>query len=91
MGLGLTVGDGVLCEDEEVKKGDKVSHDEAWPWVLEIVAKAGIYFHPAEPPGHATPGIQREREREWDSKYIFQSDYWNQQGRLESKHSSDWD
>lgn len=50
MGLCLTVRDGVLGEDEEVEEGDKVGHDETRPWVLEIVAKASIYFHPAEPP-----------------------------------------
>lgn len=60
MGLRLTVRDGVLGEDEEVEEGDKVGHDETRPWVLEIVAKASIYFHPAEPPPHL--GV-RERER----------------------------
>lgn len=65
MGLCLTVRDGVLGEDEEVEEGDKVGHDETRPWVLEIVAKASIYFHPAEPP--PTPGSQRERERERES------------------------
>lgn len=73
MGLRLTVRDGVLSEDEEVEEGDEVGHDETRPRVLEIVAKTGIYFHPAEPPSHTTPGSQRERERE--RKCFFQSDY----------------
>lgn len=64
VGLRLTVGDGVLGEDEEVEEGDEVGHDETRPRVLEIVAKTGIYFHPAEPPSHTTPGSQRERARE---------------------------
>lgn len=72
MGLCLAVRDGVLGEDEEVKEGDEVGHDETRPRVLEIVAKTGIYFHPAEPPSHSTPGSQRgERDR----KCFFQSDY----------------
>jgi len=64
MSLCLTVRDGVLGKDEEVEEGDKVGHDETRPWMLEIVAKTGIYFHPAEAPSHTTPGSQRERERE---------------------------
>ena len=72
MGLRLTVGDGVLGEDEEVEEGDEVGHDEARPRMLEIVAETGIYFHPAEPPSHATPGSQTDKgEREG----VFQSDY----------------
>lgn len=51
-GLRLTVWDGVFGEDEEIEEGDEVSHDEPWPRVLEVIAKAGIYFHPAEPPQH---------------------------------------
>lgn len=64
MGFCLTVRDGVLGENEEVEEGDEVGHDETRPRVLEIVAKASIYFHPAEPPSHTTPGSQRGRERE---------------------------
>lgn len=40
--------DGVLCKNEEVEEGDQVGHDETRPRVLEVVAKTGIYFHPAE-------------------------------------------
>lgn len=47
--LRLAVWDGVFGEDEEVEEGYQVSHDEPWPRVLEVVAKAGSYFHPAEP------------------------------------------
>lgn len=50
MCLGLTVRDRILCEDEEVEEGDEVGHDEARPGVLEVIAKASIYFHPAETP-----------------------------------------
>lgn len=65
MSLRLAVRDGVLGKDEEVKEGDEVGHDESRPRVLEIVAKTGIYFHPAEPRSHTTPGSQRERERDY--------------------------
>lgn len=67
MGLRLAVGDGVLGEDEEVEEGDEVGHDEPRPRVLEIVAKAGIYFHPAEPPQPQCPwesDTEREGEKE---------------------------
>lgn len=50
--LRLAVWDRVFCEDEEVEEGHEVSHDEPWPRVLEVITKAGIYFHPAEPPQH---------------------------------------
>ncbi len=73
MGLRLTVRDGVLSEDEEVEEGDEVGHDETRPRVLEIVAKTGIYFHPAEPPSHTTPGSQREREREREKEKMLLS------------------
>lgn len=42
MGLGLTVRNGILGKDQEVEEGDEVRHDESGPWMLEIVAKAGI-------------------------------------------------
>lgn len=76
MSLRLTVRDGVLGKDEEVKEGDEVGHDETRPRVLEIVAKTGIYFHPAEPRSHTTPGSQRKRERErlYDTR-IRRADY----------------
>lgn len=62
MSLRLAVGDGVLGEDEEVEEGDEVGHDETRPRVLEVVAKTGIYFHPAEAPSAAqTPGGTTER------------------------------
>lgn len=83
MGLCLTVGDGVLGEDEEVEEGDEVGHDETRPRVLEIVAKTGIYFHPAEPPSHTTPGSQREREREKVLLFSQITLHSNQEGRLE--------
>lgn len=58
MGFSLTVRDGVLGEDEEVEESDQVRYDEARPRVLEVVAKTGIYFHPAEAPQpHFTYGV----------------------------------
>lgn len=71
MGLCLTVRDGVFCKDEEVEEDDQVGHDETRPWVLEIVAKPRIYFHPAEPPSQTTPGGQRKRARERGDKLLL--------------------
>lgn len=51
-GLCLAVGHGVFGKNEEVEEGHEVSHDEPWPRVLEVIAKAGIYFHAAEPAQH---------------------------------------
>ena len=86
VGLCLAVGDGVLGEDEEVEEGDEVGHDETRPRMLEIVAKAGIYFHPAEPPSHSTPGSQRERVRERAS-FSQITLYSNQHGQIRVKTS----
>lgn len=71
--LRLTVRDGVLGEDEEVEEGDEVGHDETRPRVLEIVAKTGIYFHPAEPPSHSTPGSQRDTDRQTERQKVLLS------------------
>lgn len=83
--LRLAVWDRVFGEDEEVEEGHEVSHDEPRPWVLEVIAKAGIYFHPAEPPHHT-----------WDWEKVKPKVFLlrrlnNEQGRLEirSENPSD--
>lgn len=48
VGLRLAVRDRVLCEDQEVEEGDQVGHEHARPRVLEVVAEAGINFHPGQ-------------------------------------------
>lgn len=86
VGLRLAVGDGVLGEEKEVEEGDEVGHDETRPRVLEIVAEPGIYFHPAEPLSHTTPGRVggRERDRERERACFSQITlHLNQHGRLE--------
>lgn len=68
------MGDGVLCEDEEIKEGDEVGHDETRPRVLEVVAKTGIYFHPAEAPQSLKHlGEQQRAERVSLSQILLQS------------------
>lgn len=85
-GLRLAVWDGVFGEDEEVGEGHEVSHDEPWPWVLEVIAKVGIYFHPAEPPPQHTWDWEKVKE-----KVFLLPRLYNEQGRLEirSENPSD--
>lgn len=85
--LRLAVWHRVFGEDEEVEEGDEVSHDEPWPWVLEVVAKAGIYFHPAEP-------LHPQHTWEWEKvneKVSLLTRLCNEQGRLEMRSENPLD
>lgn len=64
VGLSLTVGDGVLCEDEEVAERHEVRHEQTRPGMLEIVAETCINFHP-DGASHSLPEMgMREEDRE---------------------------